>query len=96
MEGISDSDYLADAALLPHQLDRTNHHYDPELELYRAVLRSAAEDLGHPNTAIRADAYRWFQDTHCGSPLSLCDVCRVLDLNPRKISRHALRWAGLR
>jgi hypothetical protein len=66
-----------------------------EMELYRAILRSAAEDLGSPNSNIRVNAIRWFQDTHCGSPLSLCDVCRVLDLNPRRISGHALRWAGL-
>jgi hypothetical protein len=88
-------DLLANDALLPAQQPR--RHTEPvELELYRAILRLAAEDLGHHKPAIRMAAADWFAHPHAGNPVSLAMVCEVLGLRPRHASRTALKWAGLR
>jgi hypothetical protein len=55
-----------------------------------------ADDLTTRSPSVRADAVRWFQNPDAGRLVSLAMVCDVLGLlNTHRVSRRALRWAGL-
>jgi hypothetical protein len=90
-----DTGPLVPIAVLPCQLPPRRRDH-PERELFRAILRSAAEDLSSPDPTIRCAAASWFKSPDLGWPVSLNMVCEILIIpEPRRLARTALRWAGL-
>jgi hypothetical protein len=93
----ADSPLVPDC-LAPGQLDRRGR---TDLEqgwrhLMACVLESALRDLSHSSPEVRADAFRFFAHPYAPTTVNLHDACVVLGLsNPQRISRRALRWAGL-
>jgi hypothetical protein len=60
-----------------------------------SILAGALQDLASPKPSVRHDAAAWFQDPDAGRPVSLHHCCDALQLDPRRIGRRGLRWAGL-
>jgi hypothetical protein len=87
-----DTGAVTPVVLLPGQLPRRQPQaHSPERELFRAILRSAAEDLSSANPTIRCEAVRWFKFPDLDCPVSLRSCCDALDLpRPHSLARRAL------